>query len=78
MDSAYYDLYPMEESMKASLEMYKITFQSKDGDKEPFSIWRLAKDAEDACWQAGEIQQGSNWKLLDVELDDKEKTTLLP
>ena len=78
MDSAYYDLYTMEESMKAALEMYKVTFQSKDAGEEPFSIWRLAKDVEDACWQADEIARGSNWKLLDVIKDDQEKTTLLP
>ena len=78
MDSAYYDLYPMEDSMKAALEMYRVTFETKDSTEEPFSVWRLAKDAEDACWQANEIARGSNWQLKDVIKDDQEKTTLLP
>tara|TARA_R100000458_G_C8140665_1_gene152016 strand:+ start:139 stop:327 length:189 start_codon:yes stop_codon:yes gene_type:complete len=58
------------------LELYKVTFETKDATEEPFSVWRLAKDIEDAAWQADEIARGSNWKLLDVIKDDKEKTTL--
>ena len=60
------------------LELYKVTFKEKDDTEEPFSVWRLAKDTEDAAWQADEIARGSNWKLLDVIKDDQEKTTLLP
>ena len=60
------------------LELYKVTFETKDETEEPFSIWRLAKDSEDAAWQGDEISRGSNWKLLDVIKDDQEKTTLLP
>ena len=60
------------------LELYKVTFETKDSTEEPFSVWRLAKDSEDAAWQGDEIARGSNWKLIDVIKDDKEKTTILP
>ena len=60
------------------LELYKVTFKEKDDTEKPFSVWRLAKDAEDAAWQGDEIARGSNWKLIDVIKDDQEKTTLLP
>ena len=58
------------------LELYKVTFETKDSTEEPFSVWRLAKDSEDAAGQGDEIARGSNWKLLDVIKDDKEKTLL--
>tara|TARA_R100000458_G_scaffold38709_1_gene36201 strand:- start:577 stop:786 length:210 start_codon:yes stop_codon:yes gene_type:complete len=58
-----------------SLSMYCITLQA---DGEPFEVWRLATDAEDAAWQANRLAVESQWKLIDVTEDDKEKTTLFP
>ena len=55
------------------LLMYKCTFKEKHDEAEPFSIWRLAMDAEDAAWQCDEIARGSQWKLMDIEKDEKEE-----
>ena len=53
--------------------MYKCTFQERIDDAEHFSVWRLATDFEDAAWQANNIATGSNWNIINVELDEKEE-----
>ena len=55
------------------LLMYKCTFKEKHDEAEPFSVWRLAQDSEDAAWQCNEIARGSQWQLMDIELDEKEE-----
>jgi len=55
------------------LLMYKCTFKEKHDEAEPFSVWRLAMDSEDAAWQASNIAAGSDWNIINVELDEKEE-----
>ena len=64
----------MMPSQGHSLDMYKLTFSHED---EEFDVWRLAVDSEDAAWQANRISVDSNWTLIDVILDEKEKTSIL-
>tara|TARA_R100000742_G_C4194558_1_gene25563 strand:- start:361 stop:561 length:201 start_codon:yes stop_codon:yes gene_type:complete len=54
--------------------MYKLTFTEKEYENcEPFSIWRLATDDEDAAWQANDIAVRANWTIKDIAPDEKEQ-----